>query len=283
MLAKIHALNIDFKISPLINNLTNTHLLVELGNNTISFLVYEDTPLCFTGFFMHKMEHDVYSNEYLHTLESILNDNSKLLSSFASTKVFYNTAQSTLVPTSYFVETEKENILNLLFGENASTYCFKDTTKVNDIKLVYRVQNKLYDEVNILFPKSTFMHATAAQIDNINASETLLKCIVYNNSIKVLYFKEGKVQIVQFFNYAVPADASYHLLNVCEQFDIDVNTIQLQLSGLIEEKSNLYQDIYKYFLNITLAKLDSNVSITEELNSLPQHYYSPLVELAQCV
>ncbi len=283
MLAKIHALNIDFKISPLVNNVTNTHLLVELGNNTISFLVYEDTLLCFTGFFMHKMDHDIYSKEYINTLESILNNNSILLSSFASTKIFYNTIQSTLVPVTYFVETEKENILNLLFGENASTYCFKDTTKANDIKLVYRVQNKLYDEVNILFPKSTFMHATTAQINNVPPTKTVLKCIVYNNSIKLLYFKEGNVQIVQFFNYAVPADVSYHLLNVCEQFGVDVNTIQLELSGLIEEKSNLYQDIYKYFLNISFAELDKKITITEELNSLPQHYYSPLVELAQCV
>jgi Protein of unknown function (DUF3822) len=283
LLAKIHALNIDFKISPLINNIANTHLLAEVGNNAISFLVYEKTPFCCIGFFMHKIESDFSTKEYTETINSILVENDVLKSNFASTKVLYNCTNATLMPTQFYVDAEKENILNLMFGENTNTYCFKESVKGNEMKLVYSIPANLYEFINNQFPKNSFSHATSLQIDGFKNTATILKCIVYNHSIKLLLFVDGNIHLAQFFNYETPTDVSYHLLNVCERFKVDVKNINVELSGLIEAKSNLYQDIYKYFLNISFASLDNSITITEELNVLPNHYYSPLVELALCV
>lgn len=283
MLAKYITLNIDFKIPPVINNISDTHLLVEIGNSNISFLVYEKCPFHILGLYMHKIEDDFSTNKYIDTLKNIIDENELLKSSFFTIKIFYNVINATLVPTQYYLETEKENILNVMFGENKSTYCFKENVKGNEIKLVYRIPARLYEFVHTQFSKSTFNHSSSSQIDLLKSNASLLKCIIYNQAIKLLLFIDGNIQIVQFFNYETPTDVSYHLLNVCKQFNVDVKNINVELSGLIEEKSNLYLDIYKYFLNISFATINNEIVITEALNKLPQHYYSTLVELAQCV
>jgi hypothetical protein len=275
-------LKIAFKIPPIIEDVSTSHLLVELSNNKVSFLIYSTMPFALQGFYVYELEKNIHPVDYTKELKSIIADEGLFDKVFANVKVCYNFVASTLVPKEFFVEAEKENILNLMFGKDASTYCFYEDVLDNDMKILYRVPSKIYEAANELFPKNKFSHASSMQLQANKFDGDRLYCIVCHNSIKIILSKNSKLQIVQFFDYDTPIDVSYHLLNVCVRFTISPSVVQLILSGMIVEKSNLYDDIHKYFLNVHFATLTEDILLSDEMKEHPTHFYHNLTALAQC-
>ncbi len=276
-------MKVAFKITPIITNFAENHLLAELCNNEISFLIYTQNPMALVGFYKFELDTNFIGIDYADAIKTIIDSKTVLQQNYATTNIFYNFLHSSLVPAKYFVETEKEKVLTLMFGIDADTYSFQENVINNNIKNIYRISTNIYDTVNNILSNNSFMHSTSVQIPVGKYLKNTIECIVYGNSIKVLLFKEGNIQIVQFFEYVAPIDVSYHLLNVCERFTISPNDVQLILSGMIEENSNLYTDIYKYFLHISFANLPKDIIIAEDMKVMPNHFYTNLIALAQCV
>jgi Protein of unknown function (DUF3822) len=276
-------LKIAFKIPPIIEDVSASHLLVELSNCEVSFLIFSKTPLASQGFYVYELDKNIPAIDYARELKMIIEGEGIFHQSFATVQVCYNFSTFTLVPKEFFVEAEKENMLYLMFGKDASSYCFYEDVLDNDMKIVYRVSSKIYETVNELFPKNKFSHASSMQLQANKLVGDALKCIVYHNSIKLILCKDSQLQIVQFFDYETPIDVSYHLLNVCERFAISASNVKLILSGMIDKKSNLYDDIHKYFLHIQLSTLPVDTIVSEDMYAHPTHFYHNLTSLAECV
>lgn len=276
-------MKIAFKIPPIIEDISASHLLVELSNCEVSFLIFSKTPFALQGFYVYELDKNIPATDYAKELKMIIEGESIFHQSFETVQVCYNFTTSTLVPKDFFVEAEKENMLQLMFGKDASTYCFYEDVLDNDMKILYRVSSKIYETVNELFPNNKFSHASSMQLQANKFEKDTLQCMVYHNSIKLILYKNNKLQIVQFFDYETPIDVSYHLVNICERFSVLPSVVTFILSGMIVEKSNLFDDIHKYFLNVQFATLPTDVTVSEEMNVHPQHFYYNLTALAQCV
>jgi Protein of unknown function (DUF3822) len=276
-------LKIAFKIPPHFDDIADLHLLLELSNNQISVLFYSKNPFALKGYYIYELEKHIHPNVYAEELKIVSNDEFISNQRFSSFKILFNFSTATLVPTSLFIEAEKENILNLMFGKDVSSYCFCEDVIDNDIKLIYRIHSKIYELVNELFPANKFSHSSSLQLSTNNKNRNSLECIVYHNQIKVILCKNNQVQIVQFFEFDTPIDVSYHLLNVCERFALTAVEVNLFLSGMIVEKSNMYDDIHKYFLHIHFANLSADLVVAEEMKIYPSHFYHNLIVLTQCV
>ena len=276
-------MKIAFKIPPIIEDISASHLLVELSNDEVCFLIFSKTDFTLQGYYLYELNKNILAIEYAEELKMIIQDEGIFHQSYTSVQVCYNFTASTLVPKDFFVEAEKENMLELIFGRDASTYCFYEDVLDNDMKIVYRVSSKIYETVNELFPENKFSHASSMQLQANKFEMDTLQCMVYHNSIKLILYKNGKLQIAQFFDYETPIDVSYHLLNVCERFSVFPSEVKLILNGMIVEKSNLFDDIHKYFLNVQFATLPTDVIVSEDMKEHPTHFYHNLTALAQCV
>jgi Protein of unknown function (DUF3822) len=276
-------LKIAFKIPPIIEDISTSNLLIELSNDEISFLIFSTGPYTLQGFYVYELEKNIPASHYAKELKDIVHEEAIFHQLYTTVQVCYNFTAATLVPKDFFVEAEKENMLALMFGKDVSTYCFYEDVLGNDMKIVYRVSSKIYETVNELFPKNKFSHASSMQLQANKFDGNTLECMVYHNSIKVILAKNDKLQMVQFFDYETPIDVSYHLLNVCEQFAVSPSEVKLILSGMIDVKSNLYDDIHKYFLNINFAALPADTTLTDDMKVHPTHFYHNLTALAQCV
>ena len=275
-------MNIAFKIPPVSHLYSDMHLLAEAGKEEISFLIFSKNPFALHGFYAFSFARNIEPAEYAETVKHIVHKEHVLQQEFSSCHIFYNGDESVLVPAQYFVEADKEKLAALMFGENSATACFHENVKDNGIKNVYRVPQKIYDAMNAAFPKSSFSHACSSQLMDEGHTDTL-RCIVYHNNIKIILFKDSKLQAVRYAEYLSPSDVCYHLLNTCEQFGVQPEIVQLILSGMVDEHSNLYKEIYRYFLLVSFGGLPEGISIEHKLDEQPHHFYSHLVSLAQCV
>ena len=276
-------MRIAFKIPPHTHDYANLHLLAEAGKDEISFLIFTKSPLQLQGFYTYSFNKHISDRECAGFIKEIVEKESVLQNKFASVNIFYNRKECTPVPTEYFSEGEKHQYCNLLFGEDKTSFCFYENAKRSDIKVVYRVPSKVHDTLRHLFPSNIFAHSVSMQVAEDKYPGNVLECTVYHNTVKMLLFKAGKLQAVQYAEYAVPADVCYHLLNLCERYEILPTELQLLLSGMVDEHSNLYKDIYRYFLHVAFLKLPPGTTVADKLDEHPHHFYSHLSALAQCV
>ena len=271
-------MKIAFKIEPSADKNVELHLLMEVGDEDISYLIFSKSPFRVEGLYSLSLNKNTFPTDYTNEIANFVEQNSSLsASTFSSVTIFYNFSTSTLIPLEYFREEDKEEILAQLFVPDKMRSCFQESCKDSDIKNIYSVPTAIHNSLLEKYPTAKFAHSSSFQVDKNN--ESVLRCIIYNAGIKIIFFKEGQLQIVQYFDYVTPTDVCYHLLNVAERFETAPSSIQLILSGMIDVNSTLYQEVYKYFLKINFANT-SDINTAEGFEDLPSHFYHHLTALA---
>ncbi len=270
------------KIAPLITDTSLLHLMVEVGVAEVNFLFYSTAPFQLHGFYQPKIMDTIAEPKNMELIKELVSRDTFLSKPFASVKIAYNFKTCALLPIQFFKVEDKAAILNVMHGVDFSSYSFHEDVQGGNIKLVYRVPCNVYDTFSNLFAKSIFMHSTSIQINNFKNQQNFITCIVYNGYVKLILFKEKMLQIVQYFDYSTPIEVSYHILNVCSQFNVEVANVALQVSGNIEPKSSLYEELYKYFLNISILPIPIAIQLAPTMQNLPTYYYNALTNLALC-
>lgn len=96
---------------------------------------------------------------------------------------------------------------------------------------------------------------------------------------RVLVRKEGKILLLQTYFYKTPLDVVYYLLKIISEFQLDQNETYVILSGLVEEDSAMYKELYSYFTNLHFAHPPS---ISLPANDHPHHFFTSLYNVAAC-
>lgn len=260
------------------------HILAEAGTESFSFIYYTKDPFKVNGACVYDFSSDESPLAMQANFDKIGNDNKVYFGHALSVRILLNVKESTLVPGTFYNDEDKEAALNLLFGEDKNAVIFTDTEIGNTNPVtVYRTHHRLSSALNRQFPGAAFTHSTSVQLNSFSFAEgSRLHCIVYHRMLKIILYKQGKLQLAQYFSYGTPDDAVYHLLNVCAQYEITPADTDLFLYGLIDEKSNLYNEIYKYFTGLSFAPLPSGTQLSQELVQYPPQFFSHLIIAAAC-
>jgi hypothetical protein len=88
---------------------------------------------------------------------------------------------------------------------------------------------------------------------------------------------------MQSFEFVNQTDVAYFLLNCCNQLGLHQNSLSLQVSGFIEKESAIYNELAKYFSDISFEEIGDGIVATDKLEQYPLHYFSTLLKLAACV
>lgn len=270
-----------FSILPARNENISLHLLIEAGNYGISFIWFTKAPLLVQGIAIYNGEANLHPQERENEIKNIFNSNHSLKHSFSSVTVCYNFKESVLVPEKYYNTAAVDETVALIYGEHKGAVIKNDVIKPENIYNLYRVHKNIDAFFSDKLPAAAFCHSTSLQLNN-KMTDTYLHCIIFHNAIKVIFYKEGKLQIIQQFGYHTPADVAYHLLNICSQYETEAGSLPLYLSGMIDKDSNLYNELYKYFLNINFD-IAPEAILSAEIKKYPPHFFSHLTALASCV
>jgi hypothetical protein len=276
-------LKVAFNILPVITEYEQVHLLVEAGTYGISFVWFTKDPYDVRGIAVYNLTDKALPGEMADNISGILQAAPIFKKNYASVTICYDFKESLLVPETFYDAGSAEAMLNLIYASGSESNCKTEAAKDNRFVVVYAVYKKIEEILAAYFPNAEVHHATRFQLEKMYSDDNVMYCIFFHNSIKVLLFNNGSLQLVQQFSYNQPVDASYHLLNCCEQYDSKPSEIRLVLSGMIDEKSKLYSEIYKYFLNIEFEKPDDNISLHDRIKFYPPHFFSHITGLALCV
>lgn len=272
-----------FEILPLSSfEAENCSLLCEVSNEGFSFSIKDEIANSFLGLAIYHYDLNKPSVGLPIDLQVLFHQKEILSKKFKNIFVVYSFPQSVLVPFSLYDSGKNSLLMNMMHGDlHANETILTDLVNSQSVYNCYRIPAALYDVIQNQYPNAVSNHQYSSLLKEPVVEKNSLSVIFYSKKLIAILVKNGQLQLIQSFNYHTPEDVSYTLLNICNQFQID--NIKIEISGLIEENSSLYKEIYKFFTEIEFTKLPNGINYSEEIKQYPSHYFSYIFAFNSCV
>jgi len=199
---------------------------------------------------------------------------------FYQVLVCYDHPQSSLVPLQHYRYEDAGLLLETLYGVNGTATVVSETVADWQLYNVYAVPKNVYGWVSKRFVTGSYWHQYTVNIRNSKAADTGGHLLVdfRKEEFTVLATGNNQLLLEQTFLYTTPEDVIYYLLSICHQFGLSAEKLQLELSGLIDKQSALYNELYQYFINVEFREPGWNNTDRE----YPAHFFTALNDLARC-
>ncbi|MBA2329241.1 MAG: DUF3822 family protein [Flavisolibacter sp.] len=246
-------------------------LLCELGEQYVIHGMYDERSRTITS--LQYLEIENWTREIIEKL-------SRKFSELKSEKQFFCSAfpKNILIPRNYFFE---QNILHLMF-DMQKDFFMQDQIPEWQIINSYAFPDAAHKYLSEQFPSAEFRNVFTPSLKIYNGFTAENQVAIFFNSkqFRVIIKKGGQLQLAQMYIYTSSSDVIYYLLKIFLELDLSKDDTILILSGLIEEDSALYKQLFSYFPHIHFA-VPSTIKL---LNSdKPHHYFTSLYNLAACV
>lgn len=265
----LYSINDNYKPDP-----RSDCLLLEAGNGFLSFGVIntkEKKLFRFEHYIADRINEDIftpctethpdwYNTDYAHAFSFFTDKNLLVPSSF------YHDGVATAASAVYG-QKQKQDYINTLKLYN-----------------IYCIPEKISNKMMLLPPKAELWHFFSVCLNKASHSTADVFYLEFRSQeFFITFFSKTGLQLCQSYNYSAPQDVLYYLLKICECFSVHRAGLNLILSGFIENKSTIYHELSKYFLNIRFSSLPESVTADPAFAEYPAHYFSSICNLATCV
>jgi len=273
LLAKTKLVKSTFYINNF-NSSAEARLIIEIGNSEFTFVILQEKT--FTAL-------ATYQIATVNELNDLLASENLLHHNFSKVDVVYNNKESVLVPTVLYNSNATNSYIELIYGDTFKGQLKTDFIYKHAIQNIYKIEYTIQKAMFTKFPSATISHQYSLLPDSTGLSGTKLFIVFYQNKFSVLCCKQNQLQVIQQFEYANAHDVSYYLLAIAEQYTLDVNEVELQLCGMINENSALYNELHKYFKHLSFQPLPDVFDYVDDIQTLPSHYFAHTFLFAACV
>lgn len=219
-------------------------------------------------------------------LKELLSSHTLLQLDYKDINVFYNNASGLLVPERYYDEDNSDRMLELVTGEASSVMPFFDEVPELNLRNVYAIPSQMHEMMVAQFPRASYEHVHTGFLKKnsiLERKHARIEIVFYPEQIIISLWLQGKLQILQCFQYETPDDITWYLLDICRQWNADPATIPVIVSGLVEKYSALYSGIDRYFRDVETESKPEAFNYDIAFDKYPDHFFSPLFSLGLCV
>lgn len=262
----------------------SSKLFIELGQRHLaSYVVNSKTNQIFAYEFFQINDKLTPSllNGYIIDKNFSLND-------FEAVFFVHNQKEFALIPSDFHKTHISNTILETIHGDLITLHTQSDELPQWKIVNVFGIEKSIYDTILAILPDAKHIHVNSIYLRSAfkqlaNMEEQWIKVYFYPSYFNVVVIKDAQLQIMQSFYYETADDIIYFLINLTDQFHLDVTTLHMQVSGLIEEEFTTFNELKKYFLNVSL-EINPELHFVKGLEpQQPLHYFTPLFLSSQCV
>jgi hypothetical protein len=262
---------------------TQQHLLAEAGPQGLSLVCADADTNTVTSCVVYHFAPGMGNAAVAAQLQQLFATEPLLAQTYKKTDFIYAFNQAILTPHEVYNAVSNTEMLDGVFGDAQETVLKTDFVYRQNLHNVYRVPAAVNAVVNRAFAAANFTHQYSLLADAYSEQGNRLHAIFYTHSLTVVLRRQGRLQVIQHFVYDTPETAAWHLLNTCHSFDMAANDAELILHGMIDNKSALYAELYKYFQQVGFAGLPEGLKYSSEVAALPHHFFSHLFAMMLCV
>jgi len=237
-------------------NVKSKILSINLRIDGLSFVIMESDIIFKAEYYEWQSKGWKYATEQFHL---IFENNTVFQSEFKKSIIILKTKESTLVPSKFFVKDKEADLLKTLLGIDnfdTSSHNLKNAEAVL-VSAVYPELNSLIKE---RFPKSELFNYSSIFIDKavkLSIKKEILLLDVGQQSFEIVFAKFGKIISHNYFDFITVDEFMFFLLSFVKQNNINLERIQLVISGKISLESSIGKSLKKYFHSIEQMQSDS--------------------------
>lgn len=216
-------------------------------------------------------------------------DHPKLVStSFVDVVLVHNCREIALVPAVLHQPDANLTILQAIHGDISEWKVMEDDVHQWELFTIYGWNSSLVSVVAERYPQVRFIQFTTGALRSLFKSisiekEQVIKLYFYQKEIITVVLKDSQLQLAQTFVFETPQDVIYHLLNIVERLKLDLATVIVEVSGLIDIHSETWSELNKFFVEVELDEPSNFTPNKNEDDALPAHYYTPFLISPRCV
>ena len=189
--------------------------------------------------------------------------------------------QALLVPDKFYEEAAASDLLQAVYPVQQNII-MHDAVNMWKLYNVYAVPSQLHQINAQHYANIEYIHAYSAALRTYNSvtadHQLFVQFAVSTFRVKVK--KEQKLVLMQTFSFQSPLDVVYVLLKICTEMGLQQEETPVTLSGLIDADSDMYKELYHYFLHLRFASFADHFTLQ---TSYPSHFFASLYNLAACV
>ena len=256
-------------------------LCLELGEEHMSYLVTNTSGTKI----MHFEYYSLPKEEKLERLSMLLKQAPALTHPFEDVILVNNTNRTVLVPEKFHKDHLNDSLLQMIHGDLAAMAVHKDSVHEWEINIVHGLEAALDTLLKERFPETRSVHFATTVLRSAFRNrhweeKQHVKLFFFSSSFFIMLFHGDRLQIAQHFQFETTEDIIYHVLNVADKFQVDVNSALFETSGLLDESSPIWYELKRHFLEISF--LSPDVAFDENME-IPSHYFTPFFLIPACV
>ncbi len=275
----------DLRFAPE-GNPSEATLFLQVGQEGLQLLITDagHRPLAFRAV---EFEKEAAENGSLVGLRDWLLEHRDWTRQWSKLWILHDCPQVSIVPAALYNVDNGKELLDAQFGD-----LFKGTLLTEQVSgrqdyAIYRIPTEAYHALSNAHPNSLHRHLLSVWLAWLEKLPTAAAGQIFllfdNNRVAVAIRKEDWL-LVQSYAFQQPEDISYYLLAATTHLNLDPETVELFFNGWIDTGSSLYAELFKYFRNIAVTPAPEGVTLSaESLQDQPEHYFTPLMQLASCV
>ncbi len=201
-----------------------------------------------------------------------------LTNSFYQVLIAYDYTESSLVPIQDYRQEESGNVLRSLYGRGSAAITIAEAVPQSQLYNIFAVPKEIIDWTNRKFPSAKCWHQYTIGIRNSNAAGAAESLFVdfRKEDFTIMAVRQGKLLLAQSYEYVSPEDVLYYLFRITQQFSLSQEECKVCLSGLVDQQSSLYKELYQYFNHHDFREATWNAG------NYPAHFFTSLNDLARC-
>ena len=252
-------------------------LSIQINLNGLSFCILNRNTNCIEFLNSIVFKSKLNPSDILERLKAELSSNTVFSEDFDAVTVIHQNELATLVPKALYNENNKADYLKFNSKILRTDFITEDEIAVNESVNVYvpyvNINNYIFDT----FGAFVYKHSSSVLIDSIskieeNKEASKVYVNINKNTIEVLVFDKGKLQLLNTFEYYSKADFIYYVLFVYEQLQLDVETVPLNLAGQITLGDELYVAVYTYIRHVDFIEVDYDFTVEAKIDRHHLHH-----------
>lgn len=251
-------------------------LVIETGAGFISFgKIGLAGEMVEAAYFTAVPEEEDLLSVLLHHIPS-LNDR------YHQIMVGYAFPAALLIPDKLYHFENSDALIRSVYGETGPLTVINEAVPAWQLHTVYTAPGWVRETAARRFANARYWHRYSATLKTKPAGSDQLLVHFDRQEFSVLAFQNNQLLLAQIFSYTAPEDVLYALLKITHSFQLSQQTVQVLISGLAEENSALYKELYRYFIRIDWAVHTGDHTLADHFNEYPPHYFTSLFNLAAC-
>lgn len=193
----------------------------------------------------------------------------------------------TLIPRAIFEESQVRPYLSLTTSVTDADDVLVNQVKGIFIKNVFALQHTIAGYLNEVFNHPKWYHVGTALLESTTRDRDQFADQQVILDIKpgvmyLMYYARKEFMFLNQFKYVNKEDFLYYILLLADQFEIDREACDLKLSGEILPDSMLYNELWKFFRNISFMQPTEHIALPDALQEKPVQMFNSLFSLDLC-